>query len=432
MCDCTGRVISVYTTRVTTRSKTSCTFGTGMAPAITPLPYTSANSSASRGSRDSELFGLPRVDLALAVFVLVLFQVQIWLSRDFVWVREGRWTTAVLVFVAAGSLAFRRTQPLAAYLANTAALIAVSFFGAPGVAFTVFALNLVGIYSVAAYGSHRHQWISVAPAVGVLAVYFIAVAEFGGVVEAALVVSLWLGAWLAGRLYGSRVRELDLIRQRDVTTTSLAEERARLVIEEERNRLAREIHDLLGHTLNVIVIHAGAGRLAVGKNPTKVRNVLNTIEDTGRAAMTELDGLLDQMGGAGTDDRPVPTIEDLDELSARVTAGDLPVSLDVTGDPSSVPPGVSFAVYRVVQEAMTNTMRHAEASGAEVSVCVGEDSVDVFVRDDGDDVGELTPGRGLTGARERFALHGGTLKWGRHEEGGLTLEGHIPFARSDD
>ncbi len=402
-----------------------------MAPAVIPVPHSSANASLSRsGAR--ELFGLPRFDLALAAFLLVLFQIQIWLSRDFVWMREGRWTTAFLVFVAAGSLAFRRTQPLAAYVVNTAALVAVSFLGVPGLAFTVFALNLVGIYSVAAYGSNRHQWMSAVPAVGVLAVYFIAVTEFGGVVEVALVVSLWLGAWLAGRLYGGRVRELDLIRQRDASATSLAEERARLVVEEERNRLAREIHDLLGHTLNVIVMHAGAGRLAQGKNPTKVRLVLDTIEDTGRAAMTELDDLLDQIGGAGADERPVPTIEDLNELSARVTAGDLPVSLEVTGDLSKVPPGVSFAIYRVVQEAMTNIMAHAHASGAEVSVHVTEDSVDICVRDDGDDVGELTPGRGLTGARERFALHGGTLQWGRHVQGGLTLEGHIPFARNDD
>jgi signal transduction histidine kinase len=375
---------------------------------------------------------LPRFDLALAAFLLVLFQIQIWLSRDVVWLWEGRWTTAILVFVAAGSLAFRRTQPLAAYLVNTAALVTVSFLGVPGIAFTVFALNLVGIYSVTAYGSNGHQWMSVAPATGVLAVYFIAVTEFGGLIEAALVVSLWLGAWFAGRLYGGRVRELDLIRQRDATATSLAEERARLVVEEERNRLAREIHDLLGHTLNVIVVHAGAGRLAVDKNPTKVRHVLNTIEDTGRAAMGELDDLLDQMGEVGSDDRPIPTIEDLEELSTRVTAGDLIVTLEIAGDTSSVPPGVSSAVYRVVQEAMTNTLRHAGASGAEVSVNVTEASVDVSVRDDGDDAGELTPGRGLTGARERFALHGGTLQWGRHEEGGLTLEGHIPLARSDD
>lgn len=401
-----------------------------MAPAVTPVPHSSAKASLSR-SDARLLFGLPRFDLALAAFLLVLFQIQIWLSRDFVWMREGRWTTAVLVFVAAGSLAFRRTQPLAAYVVNTAALVAVSFLGLPGLAFTVFALNLVGIYSVAAYGSNRHQWMSAVPAVGVLVVYFLAVTEFGGVVEVALVVSLWSGAWLAGRLYGGRVRELDLIGQRDASATSLAEERARLVVEEERNRLAREIHDLLGHTLNVIVMHAGAGRLAVDKNPTKVRNVLNTIGDTGRAAMTELDDLLDQIGGAGVDDRPVPTIEDLNELSARVTAGDLPVSLEVTGDLSKVPPGVSFAIYRVVQEAMTNIMRHADASGAEVSVHVTEDSVDICVRDDGDDVGELTPGRGLTGARERFALHGGTLQWGRHRQGGLTLEGHIPFVRSD-
>lgn len=402
-----------------------------MAAAVTNVLSPSADRSVS-GSGAREFLGLPRFDLALAAFLLVLFQTQIWLSRDLVWIREGRWTTAILVFIAAGSLAFGRTQPLAAYLVNTATLVAVSFLGVPGLAFTVFALNLVGIYSVAAYGSNRHQWMSAAPAVGVLAAYLIAVTEFGGVMEGALVVSLWLGAWLAGRLYGGRVRELDLIRQRDTSATSLAEERARLVVEEERNRLAREIHDLLGHTLNVIVMHAGAGRLAVDKNATKVRYVLNTIEETGRAAMTELDDLLDQVGGAGADDRPVPTIEDLDELSARITAGDLPVSLEVTGEPAKVPPGVSFAVYRVVQEAMTNIMRHADASGAEVSVNVAEDSVDLLVRDDGDDVGELTPGRGLTGARERFALHGGTLQWGRHEEGGLILEGHIPFAPSDD
>jgi signal transduction histidine kinase len=387
----------------------------------------------SRRSGDRELFGLPRVDLALVTFLVVLFQLQIWLSRDLVWVREGRWTTAVLVFVAAGSLAFRRTQPLAAYLVNTAALVAVSFLGVPGLAFTVFALNLVGIYSVAAYGSNRHQWISVAPAVGVLAVYFIAVTEFGGLMEAALVVSLWSGAWLAGRLYGSRVRELDLMRQRDATATSLAEERARLVVEEERNRLAREIHDLLGHTLNVIVMHAGAGRLAVDKNRMKIRGVLNTIEETGRAAMGELDNLLDQMNsGAEVDDHPVPGIGDLDELSTRIAAAELPVNLEIDGDVSAVPPGVSFAIYRVVQEAMTNTMRHANASEAEVSVSVTEHSVDVFVTDDGNELGEVIPGRGLSGARERFLLHGGTLQWRSHESGGLTLEGHIPLAKRDD
>lgn len=388
--------------------------------------------SSSRSFDARALVEWPRFDLALAGFFAVLSQLEVWSARDVEWSVAGRWTTVFLVLVAAGSLAFRRTRPFSAYLVNTAAVAAVSLMGAP-VVFTVLALNLIGIYSVAAYAKRRHQWLSIGPAVGLVVVFLIAFARFGGFVGAALVVALWLAAWLSGRLYGRRLREVELIRERDATNTALVEERARLVVEEERNRLAGEIHDLLGHALNVIVMHAGAGRLAVDNSPAKARHVLETIEETGRSALGELDGMLDQMGSRdGGGNQPVPGIRDLESLSTRVAAADLPVVMEVDGDVSSVPPGVSFAVYRVVQEAITNTLRHARASSAEVSVAVTDTSVDVSVSDDGEGVGQLTPGRGLIGARERFALHGGDLRWRNRGRGGFTVEGHIPLQRSND
>lgn len=374
----------------------------------------------------------PRFDLVLAASFAVLLQVEVWFFQpEALSAATGPLAASVLGLIAAASLAFRRTHPLGAYLINTAAVMGLAGLGNATVVYQW--INFIGIYSVASHGNARQARASIGLALAMIALYFTAVPGASGYLEAAAVAAIWITAWLAGRLYGARLRELKLIRQRDANSKALAEERARLVIEEERNRLAQEIHDLLGHTLNVIVMHAGAGRLAVDNNPAKVRHVLNTIEETGRSAMDELDELLDQMDqGDDLDNQPVPGIADLGGLSTRITAGDLPVSLQVDGDVSSVPPGVSFAVYRVVQEAMTNTIRHANASKAEISINVSADSVDISVSDDGDGVGELTPGRGLIGARERFALHGGNLEWRNQEAGGLTLEGHIPFPGPDD
>jgi len=233
------------------------------------------------------------------------------------------------------------------------------------------------------------------------------------------VAGLWLGAVLLAWSWGALVRARG---ERRVA------ERRQAVLEE-RARIARDLHDVLSHTVSVMVVQAAAADDVFESNPQKAREAMRRTEEAGRQALAELRGFLRTVReDADADDAgPQPTLADVPRLTETMGGTGLAVRLLREGD-GEVPLGVQVGAYRIVQEALTNTLRHARASSAEVLVRVDESEVRVRIRDDGRGV---APGRGgghgLAGMRERATLLGGTLHAGPRPDGaGFEVEAHLP------
>jgi signal transduction histidine kinase len=201
----------------------------------------------------------------------------------------------------------------------------------------------------------------------------------------------------------------------------------RQAVLEERARIARDLHDVLSHTVSVMVVQAAAAGDVFDSNPEKAREAVRRTEETGRQALAELRGFLHAVRAEGEDDGPQPTLADLSRLAETMSEAGIPVTLRREGD-GEVPLGVQVSVYRIVQEALTNTLRHARASTAEVLVRIDDSAVRVRITDDGRGV---SPGRsgghGLIGMRERASLLGGTLRSGpRTDAAGFEVEALLP------
>jgi signal transduction histidine kinase len=233
-------------------------------------------------------------------------------------------------------------------------------------------------------------------------------------------------------------RRADEGRARLSTLEQEQAEALRRAAEHERARIARELHDVVTHNVSVMVIQAGAARKVMPADPEQAREALLAVEAGGRAAMAELRhvmGLLtmdsdgpDPAGTAGL--TPQPGLDRLGALVQRVRDAGTPAELTVTGDPRPLLPGVELTAYRVVQEALTNTVKHAAGASAAVRVEYGTDQLRVEVTDTG---GGTSPsaapgnGRGLIGLRERLAVYGGTLHAGRRLSGGYRVSALIPL-----
>ena len=199
----------------------------------------------------------------------------------------------------------------------------------------------------------------------------------------------------------------------------------------ERARIARELHDVVAHSLSVMVLQADGGRYAAPRDPAAAAEALGRIAETGREALAQMRRLL---GILRVDQRaertPQPGVAELDALVRRVADCGLPVELRVEGRPRDLPGGIDLTVYRVAQEALTNVLKHADdTTRVDVMLRYGDDAVEVTVRDDGRGAAAGDgSGQGLIGMRERAELQGGTLRAGPRETGGYELHLHLPVA----
>jgi signal transduction histidine kinase len=234
------------------------------------------------------------------------------------------------------------------------------------------------------------------------------------------------------------------IRDRDARAETLAAQAALLererelrtqeAVAEERARIARELHDLVAHNVSVMVVQAGAERHALPEDQASTREALSSIEQSGRQALTEARRLLGMLRKNGEHEElaPQPSIEQIDFLVEQIERAGLPVKLDVEGEPVKLPAGVDLCAYRVVQEGLTNALKHAGPAHAEVLLRYTGGGLDVRVRDDGRGLPQPNgdgAGHGLIGMRERVALYGGEIHTGpRGNGGGFEISAHIPLA----
>jgi signal transduction histidine kinase len=356
-----------------------------------------------------------------------------------------------LVLVHTLSLAVRRRFPGAVLAVCVATGLAVAAIGLPPVVLGV--AILVAVYSVAAYAD---RWVALAG---------LAAAELGsaavqlspGRFEQSTVVSnaLVIGAaWLLGhfvgvrRAYTARLEERTAeLQERTAQLDQAREELARRAVTEERLRLARELHDVVAHAMSVIAVQSGVGAHVADSRPDEAAKALAAVEATSRAALTELRRLLgvlrqeDEPQGELT---PVPGLADLDGLLAELAKAGLAVKLRVEGTPSPLPAGLDLSAYRIVQEALTNVVKHAGPARAQVTICYRDQEITVEVADDGrglesafgrppsdsdrQDRRSGRPGHGLIGMRERVAAFGGDLEVGPRPGGGFRVAARLPLA----
>ncbi|MBB5958134.1 signal transduction histidine kinase [Saccharothrix tamanrassetensis] len=337
---------------------------------------------------------------------------------------------AVLLAIAASAaLAFRRRYPLAVLWAMVPATL-LAPHDSPRLTFYAC---VIAVYSAAAYSPYR-----LPTAVGVVA----AVLSVGRFSDSPLAVvpndyiPLMLMVPIAVAANGLRTWKIRTD-ERTARVSALEREQAealRRAVEDERARIARELHDVMTHNVSVMVIQAGAARKVMAADPGQAQEALLAVEAGGRAAMSELRHVMGLLAADGdhADLTPQPGLGQLEGLVAGVRDTGVPVELSVRGTPRPLPSGVQLAAYRVVQEALTNTVKHAAGATAEVVVEYGPDSLRVEVADTG---GASSPsavgnGRGLIGLRERLGVYRGTLRTGPRAAGGYRVVAEIPLEAS--
>jgi signal transduction histidine kinase len=235
--------------------------------------------------------------------------------------------------------------------------------------------------------------------------------------------------WLAAFALGRKLESAAEAERRAERLEREREERAREAVAEERARIARELHDVVGHSVSVMTVQASAVRRLLRPEQEREREALEIVEQTGREALAEMRRLVGVLRRPeeGPALAPQPGLEHLDRLVAQARESGLPVELHVEGDPRQLPAGVDLTAYRLVQEGLTNAIKHARASRADVTVRYGDGQVEIAVLDDGSgDGGGESGGHGLVGMRERVSVYGGELDAGPQPGGGFRLRAKLP------
>ena len=377
-------------------------------------------------------------DLALAVVLAVTGLLEVAVAGV---EAEQPAVTAVLALVAAGAMLLRSAWPLLC-LALLVTLVVVSQVPATGLALT--AVMVVGcLLALGSVGRHCPDRASI-PAVVATVALFIVGAAFTSRPWDVVIALLGCGAaWGAGRLLRREAERNTHLSALAADLATQREIRAQEAVQAERIRIARELHDSVAHTVSVMTLQVGGVRRQLDSQPdrTQERKVLLDVEGLGREAVAELHRVLgvlrsadDGVQGIGSDTRlaPQPRLDDVHQLAARVRSAGVPVDLRIEGSPRPLPAGLELAGYRVVQEALTNVLKHGNGATARVTIGYDETEIKLLIEDDG--CGATSPfeagraGHGLGGMRERVALYGGRLEAGPVPERGFAVRVTMPLS----
>lgn len=369
-------------------------------------------------------------DALLAGVLVLLTQLELWLSPSLdTLLRDARSATLPFAILAPAAVFLRRRSPLLAVAGAAGAVVGQAIIVAPVVLLSQVAALLVVVYSAAAHDSLARSLAGFGVACSAPATLALMTGaepqEFASIV-------LFAGApWVAGRSV-CRVRRY--VRRLEEVTADLEAERERsaaVAVSAERGRIARELHDVLAHGLSVMTLHAGGARRVVERDPDRATRALQTVESIGRQSLSEMRRLLNVLDVQSEDSLASGSKRSLLEVDALVrdAAEFQPVVLRVDGEQRPLPVGVDLAAYRIVQEGLTNAVKHAAGAATSVVVSYLPDAVEVRVQNGGVAPLRARPdsrGRGLVGMRERVALHEGIFEAGRTATGGFQVRAVLP------
>ena len=355
-------------------------------------------------------FGSALIPWAVAIFLILVAGDEVPTGPGF---DATAWAAVVLAVVQGAALRWRRTRPELVMAVVLASGVGYQLI-VPEVVLPIAGLFAIG--SLAAARPPRVSLIGLAALLGQTAMNFLTTT----VEDSVFAMVLAGGSWALGEAARSRRKAID--------------EEARRAAGDEQARIARELHDVIAHSVSVIVVQASAAEDVFDSRPDQARAALRSIEQAGRDALRELRTLLSGAPGDPDPTHPQPGLARLDELAEPLRLAGLEVVVRREGEPPRLAAGVDLSAYRIVQEALTNTLRHARATRAEVTVRYGGHAVEVEVRDDGRGAPLVADvngaGQGLVGMRERAALLGGTLEAGPLPGGGYRVHAHLPLEAS--
>jgi signal transduction histidine kinase len=365
-------------------------------------------------------------DALLAVGLTVALQLQLVLSERWM---PGRAVAALLVTV---PLAFRLRLPLGVLTIVVAGVAAVSGLRDHGPNYPVFPAIGVVLALAAVGSSARGIRLALAAGIslgGLFGASLLAGADPGGAVALALLVTV--GGLVIGGALGILRFESEVFDERAAQLERERDERAQIAVTEERTRIARELHDVIGHSISVMGVQAGAVRSILRDDQQREREALLAVERTGRQAVGEMRRLI---GLLRPDDNgvadPTPSLRRVEQLVGEMRDAGLGIGLSVRGDLSVLSPGVDLAGYRIIQEALTNALKHAPAARVEARLCCTQHELDIEVVGNGAGPSRTASGdvgHGLLGMRERTALYGGELTAGPTPTGGFSVHARIPL-----
>jgi signal transduction histidine kinase len=339
---------------------------------------------------------------------------------------------AALALLATLPLAWRSRFPVSVVaVVNVTSGVLVVVAAPHQPAFEPFVAVIVAFYSLGAHTSARRA-VAVLASMFAIGIPFAVVADARGSSAGNLLppIVFLLGAWSIGRIiHDRRRRTLEL----EALTRELEAQRdlqAQAAVTIERGRIARELHDVVAHNVSMMVVQAGAADRVLEGDQPHVRAALAAIANTGRETVDEMRTLLGVLRTSedGLALSPQPGLADLEQLLRNVREAGLHVELSIQGTPAALPPPLDLSAYRIVQEALTNTLKHAAAASAEVTIRYQATTVELEVRDDG--AGGANgggTGHGLIGMRERVAMFGGELVAGRRDGSGFMVRARLPL-----
>ena len=361
-----------------------------------------------------------------ALTVVIVTQAQVWTHDDHPHAR-----LAGMALISAGALLFRRRAPFVAPVVAAAGAIAFTLLDAEG-AYDTSTMFFVLLLAAWAAGSLLELRQAVTAVGAVLAAGWTVLLRAPGIPWTE---PLWfslplLGVFTLSAASARRAEQVRLAEER----AQRSEEEARRAVAEERGRITRELHDVLAHSVSVMTVQASAVRRLLTPEQERERQALLTVEETGRQALAEMRRLVGIMRSEEHEVpalAPQPGLGTLPALVEQVRQSGLPVELSVEGEPVKLPAGVDLSAYRIVQEALTNALKHAGPAHAWVSVRYAADDVEIAVENDGRDESQSDgAGHGLVGMRERVALCGGELESGPRPGGGFKISARLPVAGS--
>ncbi len=367
----------------------------------------------------------------LIVFLTVAGMLELVVGRDApgappttLWIAIP--TVAVLVL----PLLARRRFPFAAPAYYWLLAAAISFRDGVLLAF-IGSLSIVGLASAFLLGNLKDPLKAgaglIIVLVGIVAVVYNIPGETAS--DLVFIPLRFVVAWVAGYALRERAEQVEAAEER----ATHAELTARVAVAEERGRIGRELHDIVAHAVSVMVLQVGVVRRRLS-SPSEDHDLLNGVELAGRNALAEMRRLLAAMRREGEEAElvPQPGLDGLDSLLDEVGRAGLPVELHVEGEPFPLPRGIDLSAYRIVQEGLTNALKHAHASDADVTVRFRPDELEIEVRDNGQ--GSVTNdglGQGLIGVRERVTIYGGKMSAGTAVEGGFVLNTRLPLTQDE-